>query len=677
MTFLSYRPGHVDFSVEVELATRVLDGCVVLIDAVAGVQCQTKSVWRRLNRRNLPAVAFVNKMDRIGASIESAMSSMAQQLQTTPLAMQMPVFVRSGQDDRFAGFVDLLTRTKFEWPATTSSQTAPAVSTVDAYDAAFEEVERGRVALLEQLASHDDEFMELYLEQDQAVPIDAVLQALRRATLSRRLLPVFCGATLKGMGTQALLDGVTALLPSPLDVQLPSATDKGGKTPVELETALMIFKLSQQGGRGLVAFGRLFAGRLQSGAALRNLRVDQEDKVNALLTVDADEFAAANEKTALPGEVVCLSGLRAAAPGDLLVSRRDAVQLNRHAALRAQWMRRASVEIPPPVFALALETESSSHVAALEKALVVLLAEDPSLAVDKDAETGQLILRGLGELHLEVAVDKLRRQHRVPVSTGQTHIACRETLQLGRELDAAHLLSCVSERATLGDDDGDGDAGADVAAAEEAATVMRHAARYERVLEGGKRLFAAFDLEVAPLPAHRISAPAQFVVDDAVKAQLSMAERDVLADALRRSFERGPRGYPVTGLCVRVLSVERDANTTPGAIRACVSTALSQLLSAQAGQVEGADVPVLLEPVMLLEVTAPPACLGSIVSDLTSNRRALQVQLRSADDEANGDIVVEAVAPLRSILGYASSLRSLTKGEGSFTAEYLAHLPMD
>lgn len=664
---------------EVELATRVLDGCVVLVDAVAGVQCQTKSVWRRLNRRNLPAVAFVNKMDRIGASIESAMSSMAQQLRTTPLAMQMPVFVKNGQDDRFAGFVDLLTRTKFEWQAATSSQSAPAVSTVDAGDDAFAEVERWREALLEQLASHDDEFMELYLEQDQAVPLDAVLQALRRTTLSRRLLPVFCGATLKGMGTQALLDGVTALLPSPLDVQLPSATDKGGKTPIELETAVMIFKLSQQGGRGLVAFGRVFAGRLQSGAALRNLRVDQEDKVNSLLTVDADEFAAANEKTALTGEVVCLSGLRAAAPGDLLVSRRDAVQLNRHASLRAQWMRRASVEIPPPVFALALETESSSHVAALEKALVVLLAEDPSLAVDKDAETGQLILRGLGELHLEVAVDKLRRQHRVPVSTGQTHIACRETLQLGRELDAAHLLSCVSDRAKLSDEDEDDDsaAGADVDASDEPATVVRHAARYERVLEGGKRLFAAFDLEVAPLAAHRISAPAQFAVDDAVKAQLSMNERDVLADALRRSFERGPRGYPVTGVRVRVLSVERDANTTPGAIRACVSTALSHLLSAHGGQVEGADVPVLLEPVMLLEVTAPPTCLGNIVSDLTSNRRALQVHLRSTDDEASGDVVVEAVAPLRSILGYASSLRSLTKGEGSFTAEYLAHLPME
>jgi elongation factor G len=701
-------PGHVDFSIEVELATRVLDGCVVLVDAVSGVQCQTKSVWRRLAAAQLPAIAFVNKMDRIGASLDAAIQSMQTQLQIQCVALQMPLFERDSAtyDDRFVGFVDLISGARFVWPAealtgptSVALSQQPTVSLVMENDSEYSEMKRRREELFEALASVDDSFLERYVEYSdgaEQISIHELTAAMRRAVISRKLLAVFCGATLRGIGTHALLDGVCSLLPAPEDLPI-NAHPQLGKTSITdaMECGLLIFKLSQQhhsgGGasKGLVAYARVFAGELTSGTVLKNLRSQLDERVMTVAQADADSLALL-QRPAISGEVVCLSGLRNCQAGDLLLSRKAAIQLQKSSAniQRNGWLQRASVSVPPPVFALSLEPDSATQLQQLERALAVLLQEDPSLQLTRDAESGQLVLRGLGELHLEVALDKLRRQHRVAVSSGRTYVACRETLLLDRDLSADTLLTPFFNGSRKDSSDIQ-QTGNDVDA--EATKRIEHHAHYERVLEGGKRLFAAFDLVIEPSTLSELTSPATFAVSQTVLDTLAVAERDAVTDTLQRCFERGPRGFPVTGLRVSVVGVERDAMcTTPGAVRACLSSALHSILSSNnnengRGDVRGEyDSNVLLEPVMRIEVSVPQGHLGTVVSDLTSKRNALHIQLRdtSTPGDSSGsssstteDAVVECVAPLSAILGYATILRSLTKGEGSFSAEYLTHLP--
>jgi elongation factor G len=629
---------------EVEVSTRVLDGCVLVVDAVAGVQCQTKTVWRKIAGRSLPAVVFVNKMDRVGADFSHALNSIERDLAATPLALQLPVLDSQSQ---FEGYIDLLSRQIFRWPIDMRSHEPPSIEKIAAGHEFWSTVEAGRVSLFDSLSEADDDFLAICLEKEyeSITPLDAI-PALRRASLARKILPTFCGVALRGKGVHALLDGILAFLPSPADMSpvllqrtsdddefLPGGIlmrNQGDKLTDEIQQQIKLqpkafsekhdklcalaFKVVHDPMRGMMVYTRVFSGKLSAKENIFNATTHKNERIQQVLSISGEDFAPFENETAGPGSVCCLIGLKHARSGDALLDDRDD-------SLRKCVL--PGVQVPKPVFALAIEPATSAQQRDLETALKILCIEDPSLVAELDNESGQTILRGLGELHLEIAVDKLRRQHKLQVYTGRAYVGYRETI---------------------------------------AQDVSTFDTKYERVLDG-KRIFAQFSLEVIAQPSS--TQDASFLVDDAVKKTMSADEYTALNDSLRNGLLRGPRGYPVVGLQVRVHGFAKDAGTTPGAIRACLSTALVQLLLAPDSQ-------QLLEPLMTVEVEVPDQYVGDVVNELTAKRRAQELEIRSLGTSS----IVVATVPLQSTLGYATSLRSMTHGEGSFTAEYHSHVPV-
>lgn len=681
-------PGHVDFTMEVERAVRVLDGAVVVLDAVAGVQAQTETVWRQASKYKVPALAFINKMDREGADFKHAVASLRKRLGAPAVAIQMPL----GAGKEFAGVIDLLTMEQVLWePGNNSFSSSssnltgkrPAVTLVrrsladadnksDLQTAAA----AARAALLEAVAEVDESFMETYLEaieNDKAgldsIPLPLLLSALRRACVAGQLLPTLCGASLKGRGVEPLLDSVVAFLPSPIDRPLPLAhlsklhtggthnTHKGKNleiNPTDPNLCAYAFKVTHDRQRGLVVFLRLYSGTLYAKENIQNSTRDIRERPLQLLEVRADDLSPVDKVGA--GHTIAVVGLKNTYTGDTLVAYKGPL----HSATLD------GIAIPAPVFALAVEPVSSAKQRALEEALVVLQREDPSLGVDQDEESGQLMLRGVGELHLEIICDKLRRQYGVEVETGQAYVAYREGILGGEE--------------RVGSGGGEG---------LEMVTTM-----YDRQV-GGRRLFAELQLQLEPLLSSSSSAIATAHLetpDSAAAARggsaaplilfsaeavgaLNAEEKASLIGGLEDACQRGPlAGYPVAGFNVRVMGVTKDGDTTPGALRACSVAALAASMKAARA--------VVLEPVMKVEVYAPEASFGSVLSDLTVARRGTvrDVDGRGRGDEKDttvtaGKHVIHADVPLVSLLGYASALRSITQGEGGFSMEFSHYAP--
>lgn len=633
-------PGHVDFSVEVELATKVLDGCVLIVDATKGVQCQTRSVWRRLSSAQLPAIVFMNKMDRPGADLQVALQSFRDQLPgALPLlTLQLPL-TQPDSDDELLGLVDLATCQLI--PSTNST-------TIDKNYRQDKRVLAARKELLESLAELDEVFMDQYLSCDcpeEQITPDMVITAVRRMTLERKALPVLCGAALKGLGVQAVLDAIIAYLPSPSDRQqiLPNNDHTDG-------SIALVFKNVHQRQGGVMTFLRLFQGSLSmdqsASLSLYNARLGQVVRIQRLFQPDGDTFISVNE--APEGGVVCVTGLKHTRAGDLLLSTTTGKRQHSVAELKkisSEIKPLLSVDIPPPVFSLALEPASAAQLPQLEAALAILTTEDPSLVVagGKDdinsSDDGQIVLKGLGELHLEVAVDKLRRQHRLTdLMTGRPAVSCRETLSVD--------------------------------------TVIEQEVEYDRqVVADGKRLFAAMTLRLESKEDK--TAAATFTIHDSVREMLANEqELFALEESLIAALSRGSKGWPLFGMHVDVLSIRRQPTpvTNAGAIRACIAMGMSQVLAQHQIDVQE------LHPIMLLEVEVPPAFVGEVVNDLAAQRLALHLEvLNNSSENANSsgrqDMIVQILAhvPLHQILGYSTILRSMTKGEGSFTAEYLRH----
>lgn len=565
---------------QVELSSRVLDSCVLVVDAVAGVQCQTKSVWRKISSRKLPAVAFINKMDRVGASLERAMASIQSQLGTEPIALQMPLFHEG--HDAFEGFVDLISMQAFRWPTTPSSSSSSSSSdakkaprlaedmeptvTLVTEDSPenkdiYAEVQKQRTILFETLAAEDESLFETLCGLEEAgatatsLPTDQVLDALRRLTLQKKVLPVLCGASLRGIGVHSLLDAVCCLLPSPEEHPLLGTGDDASGSPVngeerkavqallqQAQTALLVFKMapasmssSAAAGKGHVAYCRVLHGALHPGTSMLNARVMQEERVNALLRPEAQalmpmNLTGPNSQGLVAGNVVCIPNLRYSRAGDILVPRTCAKDLAR----QLQQTKALAVEIPHPVFSLGVEPANTSQIAQLEAALNVLCLEDPSLVWEKDSESGQCILRGLGELHLEIALDKMRRQHRLTgVSTSAPMVNYRETLHFEEE-DSTNKKKNSSRTAE-----------ANVIPA----NALIHTKEYSRVLHdgdsnsAGKRLYAGVTLAIAPLSER--AADATYSITDEVLQELSATETQAVQEAVSRGLSRGPLGYQV------------------------------------------------------------------------------------------------------------------------------------
>ncbi|MFE6865793.1 elongation factor G [Kitasatospora sp. NPDC057692] len=612
-------PGHVDFADEVERSLRVLDGAVAVFDAVAGVEPQSESVWRQADRHGVPRIAFVNKLDRAGADLDTAVASIRERLHPAPLVVQLPI----GREDGFTGVVDLLTLRALTWddgPDGDGFREGPVPEGLRA------EAERRRGLLDEAVAGLHPAALEEYVEHA-ALSTATLAAALRDLTLGGEAVVVLCGSAYRNRGIEPLLDAVTAYLPSPLDVPaVRGAAGTGEATAGDVEAGeveraadpdgpltALVFKVSV-GAFGRLTYLRLYAGTLRKGDTVLDAGSGRTERIARILRVQADHIEA---ETAVAGDIVAVVGVKAARTGATLCAPGAPVVLE-------------PVVAATPVVTAAVEARRTVDTDRLALALARLVEEDPSLVVRTDPETGQRVLSGLGELHLEVAVEKLRRQG-LEVSAGRPQVAHRETVERGV---TGHVHRHVKQ---------DGGAG-------QFAHVVLDVAPLEEAPQGGaageERGGFAF---ASTVTGGRV--PKEYV--QAVEAGC----RDALAD--------GPLGgHPVTGLRV----VLTDGATHPKdsselAFRTAGRLALREALRACRM--------VLLEPVAEVAVTVPQEAVGGVLGDLAARRGRVQ-----GSAPHGGTAVVTAVVPLAELFGYATALRSRTQGRGTFTTRPAGYAPV-
>ncbi|MVU83505.1 elongation factor G [Nocardia sp. ET3-3] len=588
-------PGHVDFSDEVERSLRVLDGAVAVFDAVAGVEPQSESVWRRADRYGVPRIAFVNKMDRAGADLTAAVASIRERLHPVPLLVQLPVY----DGDAFTGVVDLVRPRALHWGGGVVEGPVP--------EYLADEVAHARRELEEAVAERHSAALEEFVERSE-LSADTLTAALRELTLVGEVVPVLCGAAYRDIGIEPLLDAVVAYLPSPLDrPAVGDGEDRRGADPAE-PLAALAFKVHATP-TGRLTFVRVYSGVLAKGDTVFDASGGRRERVARILRVQADRHE--EVERAIAGDIVALVGPKAVRVGATLCAPDAPVQLE-----------------PPvptePVVSVAIEAKSSAETEKLALALARLADEDPSLTVRTDPETGQTLLAGLGELHLEVVVEKLRRDRGLSVTVGKPQVAYRETVVRGvRGLVYRHVKQ-------------DGGAGQ-----------WAHIVLDVRPLNESEPGATGFEFE-STVVGGRV--PAEFV--HAVEAGC----RDALAE--------GPlAGHPVTGVRVTL---------TDGATHSKDSSDLAFRTAGRLGLRDAlrASVMAILEPLVELTVTVPEDYVGAVLGDLAARRGRV-----AGSVSRTGVVVVTATVPLAELFGYATRLRSRTQGRGTFTTRPLGYAP--
>ncbi|WP_243366316.1 elongation factor G [Fundidesulfovibrio soli] len=585
-------PGHVDFTIEVERSLRVLDGAVGVFCGVAGVEPQSETVWRQSEHYKVPKLAFVNKMDRPGADFAAVLESMRLRLGARPLAVQIPL--GSGQD--FHAVADLVTLEKITF-AGEEVQRVPLSEAERALAAPW------RDAMLEALAEHDDALMEAYLSGEDLAP-DAVRPVIRKAALSRALVPVLTGSALRNMGVQPLMDAVCHYLPSPADVVPAHGQHTHTHEDMELAPdpksplAALVFKVLMEAGRRL-ALARVYCGELVEGADCLNVTQGKTERVGRLFRLHADQKEPLQK--AGPGEIVAISGMKLPRTGDTLADKSRPVLLE-------------SISQYKPVLSLALEPRNTEELEKLQEAIGRLLLEDPTLGSVYDEDTGQLILSGMGELHLEVVLERIRREHGLSPRSGKPQVVCQET---------------VTREAT-------------------------GEAVFQREL-GGQKHYGKVTLEVSPLPREKgreIHVP----LDPKVwpKAWL-----DAVAEGLEDGLASGAHsGFPVQDVSVRVLDMGRlDGESSAVGYRMAAAQALKAALRDAR--------PALLEPIMLLEIGVP----GDFVGDVIGLLGTKGAKIENLFDRA-GLKVVQALTPLSRLFGFSTELRSATQGRAGLVMKF-------
>ena len=589
-------PGHVDFTMEVERSLRVLDGAVVVFSAVDGVEPQSETVWRQADKFRVPRVAFVNKMDRIGADFDEVLNQMRKLLHANPAALQLPM----GSEDQFDGVIDLVTMQAFRMAGDLEQASEPI-----AMDAPWrEKATLARQQLIETVADVDEALAEIYLAEQQPSEVQ-LLEAIRRACHAQKAVPVFCGAALRNKGVDLLLDGIVNYLPSPTDLppvsgSLPgSPGEKITLQPSASESvSALLFKVAMDEGRRLV-YLRIFSGQIKAGMELYNPRLGIKERLARLFVMHSHKRKRVDQ--AGPGSIIAATGLRFTTTGDTLCSDTVPILLE-------------DIQGYEPVMSLALEAATKADAEKLELSLSKLADEDPTVQVRVDEETGQTLISGMGELHLEVLVERLRREFGLPVTVGRPQVVFRETIShsteekglVDRKLKDAELYGEVSCRV----------------------------APRER---GAGRAFLS-EVEVqAGTPAGLIEA--------------AMA-------GLQGGASSGPDGHPLVDISVTLLSVGyKDIPEAPAGVQAAASAAARKAVAA-AG-------PVRLEPIMSIEVVTPDEDVGSVIGDLQSRRGLIQ------DVGWRGHMrLLKAQAPLASMFGYSTALRSLSHGRATFTMRF-------
>ena len=596
-------PGHVDFTVEVERSLRVLDGAVAVFDGVAGVEPQSETVWRQADRYSVPRICFVNKLDRTGASFDKCVGMIKDRLNATALVLQLPI----GAEADFLGVVDLIAMKALVWPGETKKGEDYVVEEIPANMA--EKAKQARHDLIETLAENDDEIMEKYLGGEEPSE-EEIIAGIRRATIAAKLTPVLTGSAFKNKGVQPMLDAVTRYLPSPLDIDAIVGTDMSdsskeiSRKPANEEPfSALAFKIMTDPHLGKLTFIRVYSGVLETGSTILNSTKDRKERIGKIYQMHANKREERDNVGA--GMIVAVMGLKDTTTGETLCDPTKPVILE-------------SMDFPDPVISVAIEPKTKGDQEKLGMAIQRLSEEDPTFHVKTDEETGQTIIAGMGELHLEILVDRMRREFKVEANVGKPQVAYRETLRK---------------------------------------SVARHDYTHKKQT-GGSGQFAKIQIALDPLPTGEIESGYEFV--NKITGGRVPKEYIPSVDAgCQEAMTAGPlAGYPLTDVRVTLLD---------GAYHDVDSSELAFKVAGIAAFKEAAKLadPAILEPVMKVEVVTPEDFMGDVIGDLNSRRGQIQ-----AMDERSGARVVRALVPLSEMFGYVGDLRSRTQGRASYSMEF-------
>jgi elongation factor G len=589
-------PGHVDFTVEVERSLRVLDGAVAVFDVCAGVEPQSETVWRQADKYEVPRIAFMNKMDKLGADFDMSVESMRKKLGANPLPLQIPI----GAEDSFVGVVDLLVMKALIW----DDKEGTKFSTTEIPKELLERAEELHEDLVAKMSSYDESIMEFYLEGEE-VPIDKLKKAIRTATIKGEYVPVFCGTAFKNKGVQPVIDAVVDYLPSPKDVPPVQAIVPKTDEIVELTAdhegpfAALAFKVATDPFVGRLTFFRVYSGTLKKGNYIQNVNKDKKERLSRLIYMHSDKREDVDEVGA--GEIVAGIGFKFTSTGDSLAAMDHPLLLE-------------EMSFPEPVIQIAIEPETKNDSNKLGKGLAALREEDPTIKVQVDHETGQTLLSGMGELHLEIVIDRLKREFGANVRVGKPHVSYRETIKQSSDVEA----------------------------------------KYARQ-SGGKGQYGHVKVKYEPLESG-----AGFVFEDkTVGGSIPREYINPVKIGIEEAMQTGAvAGYPVVDLKATLYDGSyHEVDSSEMAFKIAGSMSLKEAL--KKGK------PYLLEPIMAVEVTTPEEYMGDIIGDLNTRRGRIE----NFDSRSNAK-VIEAFVPLSELFGYATILRSLSQGRATYTIQF-------
>jgi elongation factor G len=590
-------PGHVDFTAEVERSLRVLDGACAVFDAVAGVQPQSETVWRQADKYGVPRICFINKMDRVGADFYRSVETIVDRLSARPVPIQLPV----GAEDQFKGIIDLVTMKARLWRDETLGA---KYDDVEIPAELLEKSKEYREKLIEAASETDDVLMEKFIE-GQAITEAELMAGIRKATIAQKIFPVICGSSFKNKGVQNLLDAVCDYLPSPLDI--PPVQAHSVDNPEEIiirkpddkePFSALVFKIMTDPFVGQLCFIRVYSGKLATGDSIYNVAKGKKERIGRLVKMHANKREEIQE--ILAGDICAAVGLKQVVTGDTICDEKSPVLLE-------------SIVFPAPVIQLAIEPKTKADQEKLGVAIHKLATEDPTLHVSTDPETGQTILAGMGELHLEIIVDRMQREFNVGANVGKPQVAYRETIRQKAEYDYTHKKQT-----------------------------------------GGSGQYARTKLRVEPNPDKDFAFVNAVTGGNIPKEFIPAIEKGVV-EALEGGILAG---YSLNNVTVTVFDgAYHDVDSSEMAFKICASICVKEALQKAK--------PVLLEPVMRIEVTVPEQYMGPVNGDLISRRGRLE-----GTEIAGGTHIVKAMVPLSEMFGYATELRSRTQGRGSFSMHF-------
>ena len=591
-------PGHVDFTAEVERSLRVLDGAVAVFDAVAGVQPQSETVWRQADKYNVPRICFINKMDRVGADFYHSVDTILERLKCRPVAVQLPI----GAEDQFKGVVDLVEMKALTWRDETLGS---RYDKVEIPADLAEKAKEYREKMIEAISEFDDKLFEKFIE-GQPISNDEIRAGIRKATTALKIFPVICGTAFKNKGVQTMLDAIVDYLPSPVDIPPVEGTDIEDPEKVLTRKAddkqpfsALVFKIMTDPYVGQLAFFRVYSGTLKSGDSVYNVAKGRKERIGRLLRMHANKREEIQEIVA--GDICAAVGLKTVSTGDTICDDQHPIVLE-------------SIEFPTPVIQLAVEPKTKADQEKMGMAIQKLAQEDPTFRVNTDPETGQTILSGMGELHLEIIVDRMMREFGVGANVGKPQVAYRETIRKNAEAEGRHVRQT-----------------------------------------GGKGQYGHVKIRVEPL-----AAGAGFEFEDAIVG--GRVPREFIGPTevgIKEALEGGIlAGYPMSDLKVTLYDGSyHDVDSSEMAFKIAGSLAIKD--AAKKAK------PVLLEPIMSVEVVVPEQYMGDVIGDLNSRRGRIEgMQLRGTTQ------IIKAMVPLSEMFGYATELRSRTQGRGSFTMHF-------